>query len=441
MRRETIVAGLICLNLGLLAGVAYVHKSNRSSAVAPAAEAASPATAEPLSKSITRTIHVPANQPQVPSRFTWRLIESPDFKRYIVNLRTVGCPEQTIHDIVIAEVNKLYAAKEAALRLRPEHLKPWETFGVSPRVAMERERTLRQLLREKRALLKELLGIDVPMEMPPSFTGRSRREDSRYEEALAKLPEGKRDLVRSLQEQYLDKSADLEARTMGFWEPQDHEERKRLRAELRNSLAQALTPDELLDYDIGTSSTASRMRSELSAFNATDQEFRELFKLRQAMEEQFASLNSNEPEANRKRAEAQQLMEEATKSLLGDRYADYQRSRDWQYRNLARVAQESGLPTETAVKAYDMQRLARDESAKLRSNPDLTKEQRDELLRQMQSELDATMAQLLGKEAYDRYQQNYGGPRIYYDRSAGNVRTTIVAPGPSVAPGTVILAP
>ena len=84
-----------------------------------------------------------------------------------------------------------------------------------------------------------------------------------------------------------------------------------------------------------------------------------------------------------------------------------------------------------------MQRLARDESNRLRSNPDLTPEQRDQSMRQMQAELDATMTQLLGKEAFERFQQNYGGARIFYER--GN--TTFRVPPQPVAPGAVILAP
>jgi hypothetical protein len=437
MRRGTIIAGLICLNLGLLAGLAYVWK-NRAPAAAASTRAAT-VTGEGSTKTITRKIHVPTGQPEVPSRFTWRFIESTDFKQYITNLRAVGCPEQTIQDIVIAEVNKLYASREAALRLRPEHLKPWETFGVSTRVAMDRERRLRQLLREKRALLKELLGIDVPVEIPQSFAGISRRDQSRYEEALAKLPEGKRDLVRAIQEQYWDKTEELEARTMGFWEPQDNEERRRLRAELRGSLAKTLTSDELLDYDIGTSSNASRYRAEMAAVNVTDQEFRELFKSRHAVDEEFnTNPNPNDPDASRKRADARRLLEDNMKSVLGEqRYADYQRSRDSQFRNLARLAQETGLPSETAIKAWDVQRLARDESSRLRSNPDFTPEQRDQSMRQIQTELDATMTQLLGKEAFDRFQQNYGGARIFYERGTATFR---VPPRP-VAPGTVILAP
>ena len=417
MRRESVIAGLLCLNLGLLAGVAYVWKQ-RSQPTPPATfDAPEKASANPPSTSrVRRAIPSSASAPEAPGRFTWRLLEAADFKRYIANLRDVACPEQTIQDIIIAEVNKLYASKEAALRLRPEHLKPWEYFGVSQRANLDRQREYRQLMREKRALLKELLGIDVPQEMP---TMLSSRIDSRYEEAYAKLPEHKRDAVRDLEERLWDQQQALEQRTLGFWEPEDIEARRKLQKDYRDALAQALTPDELLDYRLATSSTARNLRSELSAFSANEQEFRELFKLRQQLDDSMSSLEGNNPEANRKRGEAHQQMELQIKGMLGEqRYADYQRSRDWQYRNLSRLTQESGLPAETAVKAYDMNRFAMEEANRVRSLPDLTREQRDEMLKQMQAEFDNTMGQLLGKDIYTRYQQNYGGTRIYYERTA-----------------------
>src|ERR1700719_942751 len=45
--------------------------------------------------------------------FSWREVESNDYPTYIANLRDIGCPEQTIRDIIIADVNALYAQKRA----------------------------------------------------------------------------------------------------------------------------------------------------------------------------------------------------------------------------------------------------------------------------------------------------------------------------------------
>jgi len=53
-------------------------------------------------------------------------VASPDLARYAENLRRAGCPEQTIKDILLAEVNRQYAAREAALKVRPDDIAPWE---------------------------------------------------------------------------------------------------------------------------------------------------------------------------------------------------------------------------------------------------------------------------------------------------------------------------
>ena len=45
--------------------------------------------------------------------FTWNEIESRDYPAYIANLRAIGCPESTIRDIIVAEVNQLFARRRA----------------------------------------------------------------------------------------------------------------------------------------------------------------------------------------------------------------------------------------------------------------------------------------------------------------------------------------
>ena len=40
--------------------------------------------------------------------FTWSQIETNDYRAYIANLRSIGCPDATIRDIIVADVNALY---------------------------------------------------------------------------------------------------------------------------------------------------------------------------------------------------------------------------------------------------------------------------------------------------------------------------------------------
>jgi hypothetical protein len=47
--------------------------------------------------------------------FLWSRIESPDYRVYVANLRSIGCPEDTIRDIITADIGALYSAKRQQL--------------------------------------------------------------------------------------------------------------------------------------------------------------------------------------------------------------------------------------------------------------------------------------------------------------------------------------
>src|SRR5256885_2547460 len=52
--------------------------------------------------------------------FSWRSVESDDYPTYVANLREIGCPEQTIRDIIIADVNSLYSRRRGLEIVTPE---------------------------------------------------------------------------------------------------------------------------------------------------------------------------------------------------------------------------------------------------------------------------------------------------------------------------------
>src|SRR5207247_1812874 len=156
---------------------------------APPAEAHTPAVTGPTAPPKPAVTPQPNNKAVSP--FTWRQIESEDYKQYIANLRNVGCPEQTIRDIIIADVNKLYAAREAPLKPKPSTSgKSAQTQVAISADELEKRRQLREIQMEKRSVLKELLGIDVPLDLLPS--SGSRNYDN-FELALKLLSPEKRD--------------------------------------------------------------------------------------------------------------------------------------------------------------------------------------------------------------------------------------------------------
>src|SRR5438132_919174 len=88
--------------------------------------------------------------------FSWREVESRDYPTYIANLRDIGCPEQTIRDIIIADVNALFAQKRATEMVTAES--QWWRSEPDPAVVQAAADKAKALDEERRVLLTRLLG-------------------------------------------------------------------------------------------------------------------------------------------------------------------------------------------------------------------------------------------------------------------------------------------
>src|ERR1041385_3892785 len=118
-----------------------------------------------LSRHDTRASILPATNAPAQNRtnilvrkqfFSWQQVESDDYPTYITNLRDIGCPEQTIRDIIIADVNALYARKRALEIVTPES-QWWRTEPDTNILAAATAKS-RELDQERRDLLARLLG-------------------------------------------------------------------------------------------------------------------------------------------------------------------------------------------------------------------------------------------------------------------------------------------
>ena len=77
----------------------------------------------------------------------------------MANLRRIGCPEETIKDIIVSEVNTLFRERRGRMRAFPEPIAYWESGVQLKGAARERLKEIdAKLLEEKRTLLKDLLG-------------------------------------------------------------------------------------------------------------------------------------------------------------------------------------------------------------------------------------------------------------------------------------------
>src|SRR4029077_3044357 len=96
------------------------------------------------------------NVAAVAPAFHWGLIESGDYFQYVANLRAIRCPQRTVEDIIVADVNALYQGRQPVL----ERKEPWQGQDVRTAARVRRLEKMADTEREKAALLRELLGPD-----------------------------------------------------------------------------------------------------------------------------------------------------------------------------------------------------------------------------------------------------------------------------------------
>src|SRR5262245_12164353 len=98
----------------------------------------------------------PAHLPYLETgRFQWSHIESQDYRTYIANLRSIGCPGQTIRDIIVADVHGLDAPRYLELELKQPSIK-----SPRPGILLARqspETDLERLHNEEDAVISTLL--------------------------------------------------------------------------------------------------------------------------------------------------------------------------------------------------------------------------------------------------------------------------------------------
>src|SRR6266478_6255568 len=146
MRWRALAYGSLGANLLLVAGWLAAKNQWTKRSAAEIAEAAKAAQ-----QGSSRTNVIVRRQ-----FFSWREVESADYPTYIANLRDIGCPEQTIRDIIIADVNAMYTRRRATEILTAEQ-EWWRTEPDSNLVQVATEKA-RVLDEERRGLLARLLG-------------------------------------------------------------------------------------------------------------------------------------------------------------------------------------------------------------------------------------------------------------------------------------------
>lgn len=374
MRWRVLLLLSLLANVALAVGIVFaVHRASSAQErlIAAAEEANSP---------LVKTNVVLRRQ-----FLSWAHVESPDYTVYIANLRSIGCPEQTIRDIIIADVDALYAKRRATEVITPEQ--EWWRSEPSPEVVKLANEKLVALDTERRALLTKLLGPEWEGGDLTNLPRPSRPGVALDGTILGVLSPDTKQAVADISaraeqrmQQYLDNM-----RAAG--KNPDPAELARLRQQTRTELAGVLSPQQLEEYLLRYSQTANNLRSEfgkLKYFNATPDEFRAIFRATDPIEQQIELLGSGtDPVTVAQRNALLQQRDGAIKLALGaDRYRQYVEMHDPLYQQAMAQAIQNGDPS-SAEAIYGINLVAANQQNQI-TNANLTDSQKAIELKQLE---------------------------------------------------------
>lgn len=332
--------------------------------------------------------------------FVWNQIESDDYPTYIANLRAIGCPEATIRDIIVADVNQLFAKRRATEIVTAEQ--QWWRSEPDLDITQAAVVKLKALETERRSLLSRLLGAEWESSYYPYPAPSGNPLDGPLLGALS--PQSK-NAVHEIEGRSQERRQVYLEAMQKEGKPADPAELERLRQQTRAELAQVLGPEQLEEYLLRYSNNANALRTEMRGFEAGPDEFRNLFRARDSIDQQLQSLaGATDPASLQRRKELEQERDGAIREILGtDRFQLYKLNQDPLFRDSRALVQQIGATQEKLLPLYEINHTTEVEQQRIRNDATLTPEERTEALHATQASRENTLRKLFGEEAFERY--------------------------------------
>ncbi|MGB1726234.1 MAG: hypothetical protein ACPHJZ_07930, partial [Limisphaerales bacterium] len=269
---------------------------------------------------------------------------------------------------------------------------------------------LAQLDQEKNGVLNELFGGKgvAAINRPSAYSRAQSKAKSGY--TMDFIPEETKAELNSVEQEFGSKL--LKTMAAGTSDAEDRNEILRLREEREDRIASMLTPDQKLEYDLRKSPTAANLRLQLDGFEPNEDEFRDIFQARKQFDDQHGTVPGTSisvAEAEERRL-AEQSMNEGLRNTLGEeRFQDYMRQTDYDYKSIAKVAERQGLNNTVSAQVYQMKNEAEELARSIRMDGGIPVNERQQQLQQIYSETSRSIETLMGQQGAASLRAQGGG--------------------------------
>ena len=389
-----LLAGSLAANAALVAFFVLRPTTSPSAAVA----AASPG---PQRGAAAGTADAKATDPApASSEKLWAQLQSGNLATLADRLRAAGFPPAMVRALVAAQVNEQFSARRKGLLAGQEERAFWKSqqnFFLD----RKNQAALRALGKEQNDLLKSLLGADGIPGGDETLAWQRRQ--------FGNLPADKLTALQNINNDYSELQQEIYTKANGLMLPEDRTQLAFLEKEKLADMQKALSPQEFEDYQLRSSNTANQLRSQLATFNATEAEFRALYKVAAVVDEQSGSAGPFGPR-NPGDFQARQaaLLAQTQAVLSPERFAEYKQATDPQSQQINRLVARLELPAATTQQVVAVQQDIQTRARALQSNRDLPAADRAAQLAALSAEATAKLTTALTPRGLEAYKQNGG---------------------------------
>jgi len=329
----------------------------------------------------------------------WSALQSDDLPTLIARLRAAGFPASLVRAIVTAQVHAQFSARMRALAREVEGTPFWKPRPTNSFSNPKYFEEMSQANRDRSKLLRELLGDDFFASSGLDPTAAQRRQ-------FGELSKSKIDLIQRINDDYAEMLSQVRAATNGITLPDDRAKIALLEREKHADLAAILTPQELEDYEMRNSPVTMRLRTAFSLMNATEDEFRTIYRIQQQFSDQLypAGGYSPGPDRMQQRHDAEAEIAAQLTTALGEvRTAEFLRAQNYEFQSLAQLVQRENLPLDAAVQAYDLRTSTAKESGRIFNDQNLTIDQKRAAMQTLAQNTKTQLISVLGSTAGAAY--------------------------------------
>ncbi|MGK0470782.1 MAG: hypothetical protein ACJAR0_001254 [Candidatus Azotimanducaceae bacterium] len=310
-----------------------------------------------------------------------------DYETLADQLRLAGYDESLLRQILLATINRDHLLAAANEFKAPY----WQAVDKDPQAKL----TLQlEWEADRRQQLLALFGTEIASD--PLFEEIFKP----LNDTLSFLNSDKQIKLYELQRR---DEASTQSLFSGGYTQENREDLQSQRQDLQRQIAELLGTEDAIEYQLRESRLADRIRRGLGNFDYSEQEFRQIFAIRQENEGVEFNRFANRTEYRQQREQS----ETRIRDYLGpDRYEDFARSQDPAYRSLQSIGERYGNSTAEINEVYSIGQDAATQIDELRNRNTLSRDERQQRASEIRAESYDEIERIAGKDTAESVREN-----------------------------------